>query len=104
MTRTDGVAVRRRARRIAHAGVAAGADLVLDDELLAEFFRQLLPDQPRHHIDRAAGRERHDDPDRLRGILLGGRRSGERQQRKRRKTAKDRVHGFLLRLPTISSS
>lgn len=35
--------------------VAAGAGLVLDDELLAELVRQPLRHDPRHDVDRAAG-------------------------------------------------
>ncbi len=49
---------------------AAGARAIVDDHLLAERGRQLLADQPPHDIDRAAGRERHDQPDRARGILV----------------------------------
>ena len=43
--------------------VAAGAGLVLDDELLAEFLRQLGGDDPRQNVGGAAGREGHDEFD-----------------------------------------
>jgi hypothetical protein len=39
--------------------IAAGAGLVLDDELLTEFFRQFCRDHPRQDVGGAAGRERH---------------------------------------------
>ena len=63
----------RRLRDLRHADIAAGAGVVLDIELLLEIFRQLLRDQPRHHVGRAAGRERHDDLHRLVGIAGGAR-------------------------------
>jgi hypothetical protein len=39
----------------------AGAALVLDEKLLAEFLAQLGSDNACHHIRGAAGRERHHD-------------------------------------------
>ena len=47
----------------ADGGARAGA--VLDDHLLAEACRHRLAGQPRHGVDRAARRERHDHLDRL---------------------------------------
>ena len=54
----DGVAVGRRGQVGLGADIAAGADAVLDDELLAEMFRQVLAEQPRGGVVGAAGRER----------------------------------------------
>ena len=63
--------------------VAAGAVAVLDDELLAERFRQRLGDQPRADIGRAAGGITDEDQHRARRIALrareprhGGQRHG----------------------------
>src|ERR1700694_3199168 len=46
---------------MAHADIAAGAGLVLDEELLAELLAELLSEQARHDVGWAARRERHDD-------------------------------------------
>jgi hypothetical protein len=56
----DRVAVGRRLRRTAAAGIAAGAADILDIELLASLLGQLLRHQTREHVGRAARRERHD--------------------------------------------
>jgi hypothetical protein len=58
---------------------AAGAAHVLDDDRLAEGFRQALREEARQHVGRAAGREGDDHPDRARGEggLSGARRSSE---------------------------
>ena len=64
-----------------HADVAAGAGSVLDHHRLPGELRQALSEQARQQIDRAAGRERRDDPDRLdRKLLRIGRAAGQRQQ------------------------
>jgi hypothetical protein len=57
----DRVAIRRAFRRGLHADVAVGAGLVLDDNLLTQAARQMLADQARTHVGRAAGRKRHDE-------------------------------------------
>ena len=67
----DGVAVGRRFRDRVGGERAAGAGAVLDDHRLAELVGELAAEQPRQHVDRAAGRERHDQPDRAVGIVLG---------------------------------
>jgi hypothetical protein len=50
----------------------SGARAVLDDDRLAPVFLHALRDHAPEHVDRAAGRIRHDDPDRLLGISVGG--------------------------------
>ena len=47
------------------ADVARGVGAIVDDDLLAEQFAHLRCDQPRDQIDAAAGREGHDDTQRL---------------------------------------
>ena len=59
-----------RSRRRVGGERAAGARAVVDDHLLAERRRQVLCDQSAHHVDRPAGRERHQQPDRARGIFV----------------------------------
>src|SRR3974390_3481229 len=59
------VAVWRRARRRFHADITGGAGAVVDDELLAKCLRQARLDEPDGVIRRTAGREGHDDVDRL---------------------------------------
>ena len=72
------VAVARRSRDIDGTDIAAGPANVLDIELLSEFFRQLLPDQSRHHVSWSAGRKRHNDLHRMIGITCGlGRTAGD---------------------------
>src|SRR5215831_4397785 len=70
-TSAYGVAIARKARGLAHAEIAASAGDVLDVELFAEFLRQFLRHQPCDDVGGASGRERHDDLDRLAGVLLG---------------------------------
>ena len=65
----DGVAVGRRRQHVLHADIAAGADVVLDDELLAELFRQVLAEDARDGVVGAAGGERNDEAHRPRRIV-----------------------------------
>ena len=51
----DGVAVARQAHRIVDADRAAGADLVLDDEGLAQRLGQPVSGEARHGVGDAAG-------------------------------------------------
>ena len=53
-----------------------GAGAVLDHDRLAELVGQLACEQPRQHVHRAPRRERHDQPDRAIGVVLG---MGERR-------------------------
>src|SRR6202035_5819181 len=52
----------------------------LDNDLLPQRQRKLLPHQPPHHIDAAAGRIRHDHRDRTIGIILRRCRTNLRTQ------------------------
>ena len=68
----QGVAVRRGFGGDLDAEAAAGAGTVVDDDLLAERFRQRLAEQACEHIRAAAGRVGHDQGDGMIGIGLGG--------------------------------
>ena len=63
------VAVRRGLRDLVGADIAARADLVLDEELLAEQFRELGGEDAPDDVGRPAGRERHHDANGPVGIL-----------------------------------
>jgi hypothetical protein len=52
--------IRRRARRRAHAEIAAGAGLVLDVELLAQVLGELSREQACHDVGRSSRCKRHD--------------------------------------------
>ncbi len=73
------------ARRLAGAQRVAGAAPIVDDKALAEPGRELLGQQPRHHVDHAAGDRRHDDLHRAARVALRlrgqGRESGSEQER-----------------------
>src|SRR6185295_14525327 len=76
----------------------AGAGLVLDDHVLPEIFRHLLPDEPREQIVAAAGREADDHADRLAGIILRVRwrrceRRHREESRKESAASTGRWHG-----------
>ena len=89
----EGVAVGRGLRdRVGadRSGRAAGP--VLDDEVLAQRLVELLHQDAGDAVDRSAGRERHHDGDRARGIGLGGGRRG--QQRKERERERRNRHGL----------
>jgi hypothetical protein len=96
MTRTGSCS-----RRQAHSEIAARARHVLDVELLTELFRQLLPNEPSHHVGWPGGREGHDDLHRPLGI---GRHLRKRRARKEDARAErqhtgnhvDRSHGVSL--------
>ena len=80
----DGVAVGRRTRHAADAGDAAGAAQVLDQDRLAECRPHQLDHDADRGVDRAAGRERNNDGDRLRRIALRMRGTGCGQHGNRR--------------------
>jgi len=54
---------------------------VLDDGLHPEEFLEFRLHHARHQVGGAAGRERHDDADRLRGVGLGQRDGRKQEQR-----------------------
>jgi hypothetical protein len=54
----------------AGADVGAGAAAVLDDDLLVETLRHRLCYEPRDNVERAAGRDRNDETDRLARISI----------------------------------
>jgi hypothetical protein len=64
------VSVGRRARHHLRADRAAATAAVIDDELRAENFAELLHEVARHHIERAAGRRGDDDADGFGGVIL----------------------------------
>ena len=69
------VAVRRRVHDDLGADIVAGARPVVDDELLAEPLRQILPHQAGQDVDRAAGRIARDHVHRPRRIVEGAGRA-----------------------------
>ena len=64
----QGIAVGRGARGSVVAYIGAATRAVVDDEGLAGALGELVGDQAGHIIAPAAGREGHDDGDRLRGV------------------------------------
>jgi hypothetical protein len=64
------VAVRRRSGGDLNTEAAAGAGTVVDDDLLAERFRQPLAEKAGEHIRAAAGCVWHDEGDGMIGIGL----------------------------------
>ncbi|MGY3224149.1 hypothetical protein ACVIM5_004756 [Bradyrhizobium sp. USDA 4512] len=76
------VAVGRRLRDRVGAEHAALAGAVVDDHGLPCELRDLLPDHPRDDVVRPAGRERHDQPERLGREILGESRDGREKQEK----------------------
>jgi hypothetical protein len=73
------VAVGRCLGDVVRADHRVGAGAILDHDALTPARRQALADLARQRVDRAAGRERHDDVDRMIGIG-GARRHRRRQQ------------------------
>jgi hypothetical protein len=69
--------VRRGPRRLGHADIPAASTDILHVEWLAEPLGQVLRDQPRGQVVRAARRERHDHPHRV--VRIGLRPSAARQ-------------------------
>jgi hypothetical protein len=67
----QGVAVRRGFGGALGAEAAAGTGTVIDDDLLAERFRQPFAKKAGEHIRTAAGRVWHDEGDGMIGIGLG---------------------------------
>ena len=86
----------KRPRRDGAAGPAA----VLHHDLLAEHAGHLLGNDARHCVVAAAGRKRHHQRDRTRGIILrcNRQRAGEYRCERRSGDSKATVHQSLLRL------
>jgi len=84
MTEAQRVAVRRRSHRAPDADRAACARDVLDQDGLAERRLHALAEDAHHRIRGSTRRERHDDGDRTRGIVLGPRHASEREHRQQR--------------------
>ncbi len=63
---------------IVGADGTVGARLVLDDDALPEARLEFVGEEPRDHVGRSPGRERDDDPDDARGVVLRDcRRAGQ---------------------------
>ena len=96
------IAVGRRADDAAGGNVAARADLVLDDETLAEILPELFRDEPRQHVGRGAGGEGHDDGDRPARPALGEGAAGKpgrgekRGERRGGGAAREGRHGLVF--------
>ncbi|KAG1189981.1 hypothetical protein G6F35_014002 [Rhizopus arrhizus] len=85
------VAVRRRLGHIVRTQGRPRARLVFHHHRLAQALGQFLPQCARQHVGRAAGRERHDQVHRPRGIRLRHRnatRQGQAQQARERQGAR----------------
>ncbi len=78
----DGVAVARRARRGAHADIAAGAREGFHVELLFEILRKFLRHQARRGVRLSARADRHDHAHRPRRISLCPGCASEKRQRR----------------------
>ena len=81
---------------MAHAEIAASAGDVLNVELFTEFLRQFLRHQPSDDVGDASGRERHDDLDRLAGVLLGKSRARNNERHCERYDADEHPHLWSL--------
>src|SRR5215510_4325095 len=91
------VAVGRRLRDGLCSNIPAGAGPVLDDDRLAPCVIELLPYDSRKYIRHTPGRERHDEPDRLRWIDLRGARASRKKQNQR---CRARCHSRVSNRPT----
>ena len=107
----EGVAVRIGLGDEIGGDVAACARLVLDDELLAVFFRELLRHEAAENVGGAAGGERHDEFHRMVRPRCGfGRAAQERCGGKRRAACKNgapggsgRSHSHDRRISSVGS-
>jgi hypothetical protein len=89
--REERVAVGRRLGYRLGADLGVGTALILDDDLLAPHLGEPLAHRAGDHVGRAAGGQRHDDPDGLGRIALRPRlrrhRCRARQQENERERA-----------------
>jgi hypothetical protein len=84
--------------------VAVRSGPVVDHDLLAEPVAERCSDCTRDHVDRAAGRERHNQPDRPVGIgLRGGRTNNGGQDNKRRQNDADEAKHVAPSCPILSN-
>ncbi len=74
------------------ADIAAGAALVVDDDLLAEIGRHADRDDARDQVGRPARRERHHHAQRLVGILRGGLPGRQKREGAREKRSNEEPH------------
>src|SRR5262249_44207247 len=88
----DGIAVARRAGRVPHADIAAGAGDVLNVELVPQSLGTLLRHQPSGAVVHAAWRERDDVPDGLARVLLCEGRARNDERRAQRDEAEYLFH------------
>ena len=84
----DGVAIGRRRQNVLHADIAAGADVVLDHDRLAELLRQILAEEARDGIVGSAGGERNDEAHRPRRIIERIAGAGDEQRQQQRDQAR----------------
>jgi len=89
------IAVRRRVLDRDRGDIAGRTGAILDDDRLLERLGRLAGDQPHHDVGAAAWRERDQDRDRTRRIVVGARGRSERQTRHRG----DRDQAGLQELP-----
>ncbi|MNI47523.1 hypothetical protein D3C73_1020490 [compost metagenome] len=106
----QGVAVRFGLGHHIGTDVAVGPALVFDDDALAQLFGKFGREQPAHRVGAAAGRERHDQLDRLRWPVAGLRHGCRGQQRQGAKGGRSEhgkasarqgfglLHGCLFRM------
>ena len=78
------VTVRRRFRDFVHADAAAGAAAIIDHDRLAEPLAERIGNQPRDRIDGATRRERHDQADRMRRVVVGKSAAGAEDEERRK--------------------
>ena len=96
VSNVERIAVRGAGQSRARCGNAAGARLVLDDEVLAQILLQSLGDETRRDVGYAARPERQDHADRMIGIIRlrlrarrgRGKAGGNRRQRENRGPAR----------------
>ena len=95
----DGVAVRIRMHDHVGAYGLRRARAVVDHDLLAHLFDEFDGEDARHHVGRAAGRRRDDEPDRPLGIFgLCAACKGEPQREAQQR--RFRFHGMIFSVVT----
>jgi hypothetical protein len=98
----DGVAVGRSACGLRHADIAGRARPVVDDNGLSEKLRHAVLHNARDKVGGAGGRERHDHPDRLAGVVSGiSREACGRRKRQHDDYSSDQFTHANLRRPRV---